>query len=485
MHSRFSHTKLLLSLLALSFLLPSIVSAGTIRKPPNNLGLTAYWSFNEGTSTAATDFSGNGRNGTLTNMDANASWVAGKRGKALFFDGTNEYVTTGQLMNKFFSTATGTISVWVKPTGSSPDATDAYAQATRIAGAAVQTNFAAGIARGTIGGLDRIWAFNYSSGETKVGVAYTNDVWTHIVFVHSLGTLYIYKDGVLADSVASGNTTGLGNNMAVGGSSTANYFNGTIDELRTYNRALSATEIANLYSSGTAKIKSSLPATTVNKTRTPVGSLQSGLVGHWTFDGSSVSGTSVADMSGNGNTGTLTNGASPTIGKIGQGVTFDGTNDYVNVPNTSGALAPGTGSFSATFWYKGTRTEEFLHDNGTFLGARWVISSFKYSFTGAFSAGLASGTYTLPSDNDWHHLAFVLDGSTNSDTISMYLDGAPLEVDATGSHNNQNIPSTSLQIGRGYSLSSNIYRQGPMDDVRIYSRALTAAEAKQLYLLGK
>jgi hypothetical protein len=58
-------------------------------KPPNNLGLVGYWSFNEGTSTVATDFSGNGNHGAFTDSPV---WTNGKRGKALDFDGSNDRV---------------------------------------------------------------------------------------------------------------------------------------------------------------------------------------------------------------------------------------------------------------------------------------------------------------------------------------------------------------------------------------------------------
>ena len=73
----------------------------------------------------------------------------------------------------------------------------------------------------------------------------------------------------------------------------------------------------------------------------PTNSITDGLVGYWTLDGKDTPWTSATaattlDKSGNGNTGTLTNmaiGTSPIIGKIGQGLYFDGDNDYVDVGN--------------------------------------------------------------------------------------------------------------------------------------------------------
>ncbi len=62
-------------------------------------------------------------------------------------------------------------------------------------------------------------------------------------------------------------------------------------------------------------------------------SLTNGLVGYWTFDGTDINGTTALDKSGQGNNGTIT-GATPAMGKLGQGLKFDGVDDYVWVSNT-------------------------------------------------------------------------------------------------------------------------------------------------------
>ena len=96
-----------LKLFLLAFLLFSLfifnlpkASAAIISKPPSNLGLVGYWRFNEGTSTTASDASGNRNNGKLTNFPSpvpfsssvNSGWTNGRLGKALSFDGSNDYV---------------------------------------------------------------------------------------------------------------------------------------------------------------------------------------------------------------------------------------------------------------------------------------------------------------------------------------------------------------------------------------------------------
>jgi hypothetical protein len=100
-------------------LLPSFsfVYAGTLSKPTNNLGLVGYWSFNDATSTQATDFSGRGNTGTLINMDhpatATSGWGSGKFGTGLIFDGLGDYVTVNGVANDVVETSF-TFSVWIK-----------------------------------------------------------------------------------------------------------------------------------------------------------------------------------------------------------------------------------------------------------------------------------------------------------------------------------------------------------------------------------
>ena len=104
---------------------------------------------------------------------------------------------------------------------------------------------------------------------------------------------------------------------------------GQIDDVRIYNRALSAAEILNLYRAGSAKVNVSNTAATANGG----GNLANGLVGGWwTFDGKNMI-NNVADSSGNGNNGDMigfTSTSSAVVpGKLGQALKFNGVNQYV------------------------------------------------------------------------------------------------------------------------------------------------------------
>ena len=83
----------LISLIAM-FAHLQLAHAAIISKPPNNLGLLANWGFNEGVGQFAGDNSGSGNTGTLNNFalsGATSNWTNGKHGKALNFDGSDDY----------------------------------------------------------------------------------------------------------------------------------------------------------------------------------------------------------------------------------------------------------------------------------------------------------------------------------------------------------------------------------------------------------
>src|SRR3989344_8445557 len=89
-------------------------------------------------------------------------------------------------------------------------------------------------------------------------------------------------------------------------------------------------------------------ASTINKSPNYLGS-SNGLVGYWTMDGNSVNWATgaVTDSSGRGNTGTITNMATSTaIGKIGQALNFDGSNDYVELGDKFAGIVTTTGTYS-------------------------------------------------------------------------------------------------------------------------------------------
>jgi hypothetical protein len=204
--------------------------------PPTN-GLVAHWGFNEGSGTTANDSSGNGRTATLVN---NPSWVAGKVGPhALGFNGGSQYVNaapSGSLSGTF------TVMGWANPSNTNP----MDIVGTRGPGEySFDMKFANGnLIHGDIGN-----GSSWITTSADASFSYTTGTWYHVAYVVTPTGYSIYVNGVLVGSGTYGTSTPLlyDSNHPIkigqyGGGS--EYFNGMIDEVRIYNRALNAAEIA-------------------------------------------------------------------------------------------------------------------------------------------------------------------------------------------------------------------------------------------------
>jgi hypothetical protein len=212
-------------------------------------------------------------------------------GYALRFDGVSDFVrlapTASVLAPGWQSTKT--VSVWVRPTGvatctgADPAACDA------IFGDRPRTW---GISRGSLGGLDRIWVWNYDGTFDRIGIEYTPGEWAQIALVHGGGSLKAYKNGVLVGTVTTGATQLAGAPvLQFGGiinNASRNWtFEGEIDELRLWNLAQTEAEIV----------------ADVNRTLTGA---ETGLAAYYRM--SNGFGTTVTDDSGHSWTGTLHDG---------------------------------------------------------------------------------------------------------------------------------------------------------------------------------
>ena len=219
----------------------------------------------------------------------------------------------------------------------------------------------------------------------------------------------------------------------------------------------------------------------INKAPVYLG-LTHGLVGHWTFDGSDISGTRAKDRSGLNNHGTLTSGPTVVSGKIGQALQFDGVDDDVRVTD-SNSISLGNQNLSFSIWAYNTNRNLFEapavfgKTNGadydyTLRISNNGISDAQYSVFQ--DADITPATGTGPKWNEWQHLAVVKNGTT----VSVYADGV-----FSGSGTVTNTDSNGdIYIG---SLAGGNYFKGQIDDVRLYNRALSAGEVQRLYNQGR
>jgi len=214
------------------------IGVGAFADLPSDENLVGYWSFDDGTGTVAVDGSGNGNDGTLYNMEE-ADWVDGAVGKALSFDGVDEFV---EIDDPVLGEAAITISAWVKKT--------AY---TRYQG--IVADYYGGYKNFILGyeTPENSVAFYVGDGTSRDSIfitGFTQDEWHHIVgvFDGSAGTLAIYLDGNKQEKNTSITNVGSSQSPYCSiGRYSSYYFNGLIDEVRIYNRALTPSEIKALY----------------------------------------------------------------------------------------------------------------------------------------------------------------------------------------------------------------------------------------------
>ncbi|OGI17455.1 MAG: hypothetical protein A2Z52_00060 [Candidatus Moranbacteria bacterium RBG_19FT_COMBO_42_6] len=219
-----------------------------------------------------------------------------------------------------------------------------------------------------------------------------------------------------------------------------------------------------------------------------------GSIGSGTFDIDAISVKAIsttvlqaADSSGNNHTGNLTNGPTWTIGPVSGALNLDGTDDYVNL----GAFNFGS-VFTISAWVNinsgRTNIQTIMANSGsgsTTNGFRLFVNTYATSNQRLYiETGNGSGNNSANSADfavpypGWHHIVAIVDRAGG--LANAYVDNVQVITNdgiLTDFANNQ-----TTHIGQ---MTNNTYRfGGKMDDVRIYSGALSAAEIQALYSAG-
>ncbi len=195
-------------------------------------GLIAYYPFNGN----ANDESGNGNDGTGNGDVTLAADRFGDADRAYLFDGNFDYINIGNSTD-FNFTNNFTVGVWLKST-SLGNLNTLVRKGQYSWSLEIRTIQNAQL------GADGISA--QALGVTSMA----NDKWHHVIGTYDGSTISIYVDGKLDDSKpASGNSVVNSTEVWIGGNSQDDnrWFNGTMDDVRLYNRALPANEILALY----------------------------------------------------------------------------------------------------------------------------------------------------------------------------------------------------------------------------------------------
>lgn len=455
-------------------------------------GLVGWWTMDggdtlwtSGTAGNEVDKSGNFNTGTLNSMTRKGSPVAGKIGQALTFVGpsASTWINAGQGSTLNVETGSASWSVWAYP---------GFAENSVAYDQVILDKEQTGN-----GGIflflqgNRVHMYR-GTGNDAGSVVINNNQWYHITVVKVGLVESVYVNGVFDFSVtlSNGSPSSSGVNLGIGGDSGGGrYFIGRIDDVKVYNKSLSASEVKQLYQQGGGVAVNASSQNLDNGS-----TVGTGLVGLWTFNGADLT-DKIYDRSGSGNNGYVGGGTATSTmkvaGKLGQGLKFNGSTSYVTVgtgPNLSGI------SFTISSWIKTADNTT----NGSIYEAWQSPWSFRlYTGSGAVNFQLrnTSGADLLTggvataaiSNNTWYHVVAVYNYvNSSTGTANLYINGA-LATSVSCNVANCLLMDNSGSIPRlmGKKGDASNYFNGIIDDVRIYNKALSASEVKQLYNVGK
>ncbi|MDZ4216921.1 MAG: DUF2341 domain-containing protein, partial [Candidatus Gracilibacteria bacterium] len=544
--------------------------------------------------TTQTDFSGNSLNGTTVAVD----YISGgscKVGGCLRFDSVADVVGFGdpQIMEDVISGEDKkfSMSFWIKP---SAVMTNNFIIAKAADSSCSQNQRSYLLRLGTGSKPEFLW-YGALDGTSYRGVlgstSVTNtSIWYHVVMTYDgtidtnngLDRVKIFVNNLLETTTLNlsfGSLLGAANgtaHFALGNMLTPSgsicgvgipSFNGSIDEVQIYPRALSAAQISQLYTNGNAGnggptlwsaletsvdnvwnlsvtpiTSSGVVGSTVVSANTveiipyaPITALQLGIdnggfqqsttattvqdiwsnptglslpdigVYRWTVGASNLmalnmpfnEGGTQTDFSGNGNTGTATNMVSPngyvSSGRVGGAMSFDGVNDYINVPHSAVNNFGKTDAFTGSAWVNVT---DFATLRYIFAKQRVTSPYEGYDLQVATSGKIwvemvdtAIKTKRIESNvalstGTWQHVAFTYNGSGDASGVKIYINGVNIAVtvlynDAFTADIKNTLP---LLIG----ARDTVYQpmKGLIDEVQIYPRALSAAQISRLYTDG-
>ena len=262
-----------------------------------------------------------------------------------------------------------------------------------------------------------------------------------------------------------------------------NPFDGKLDDIRIYGYALSADQVKKIYN-----------------TTSPTQPIDTSLVGHWTFDGTDIQGTTAIDRSSLGNNGTIT-GTTKTIGKLGQALSFNGSSDVVNVTGLSLPDWQTASGYTISMWVKdfpdniqdvvifemwnsGDTNERIRLSSNNYVSYQRLQVLVGRQFSSNEGYILDYAYSSVSATTEWHHLVVT----ANSSRTALFYNGAEVGSDSSITTSGS-FTFSNIRIGGGASNynggASTTYAGALIDDVRIYNRTLSATEIVNLYSVGK
>ncbi len=339
----------------------------------------------------------------------------------------------------------------------------------------------------------------------NAGPVFSVGTWYHVVAVRDAGTTKFYINGTASGTTTASawNAIGAGDKMTIGAGYSAGYLdyaNARFDDVRYYNRAISAAEALSLYNYGLNINSGDISNTS--------------LVMWWKLD--ETSGTSAADSSGNSKTGTTSGTPTFVTGKVAvtsipavqfDSYLYDGVNQYADIPDNAAYSIPTTGALTVSVWLKQYTNQFTLYEGSGYVNVlgksdfgspnhvEWQMrlynltntetdmrgneSSF-YVFNSTGGTGVSSDFMRETTDvNRWVHYLATMDGTY----VRLYKDGVLQEV-----ANYATFPITPADtIAKIYvaHADNNGYYYGEVGPIKIWNRVLKQGEITRQYTVNE
>ena len=306
------------------------------------------------------------------------------------------------------------------------------------------------------------------------GVTATTGVWYHVVgTLDSSGNAQIYVNGSAGTGITSAPTMTNSDDFEIGSfATTVSLLNGSIDQVRIFNKALSSSEVTTLYGETSASS---------TKSTTDIFADSSGLA-LYEFEsnandtGGTYNGTAT-NVVYNEYDGTASN-VTYSTGKFGQAGVFNGSSSYINYDNFT--FPANDFTFSAWANTNNVASQYNMITTIAKSGSGFMYLTFEYNklfyYDGGSTVSLASSVGSI-SNNTWYHCLIT---KSSTDGIKLYLNGNLVGSNAATTSNPTNGTGQN-RIGHYYTPTSIGHFNGSIDQVRIYDKAISASDVTTLY----
>ncbi len=455
-------------------------TAGCIPPPT---GLVGWWTLDEAGPTVLDHVLG-GAGAVI----GGAKSVAGEVDAALQLNGVDAYVEVPDHPEINFGTGDFSIDLWVS-------APARAAQGVRVIldkRDAQLHGYHLYMAGGRIG-LQLADAAGFTNYTSSIFIPSGSDALHHIAVTvvrqQARGGINFYEDGVLvfpeldsrAHSGSLNSTAPLRLGARTNEASPSGFWDGVLDEVELFNRALAPSEVAAIFSAGAAgKCKC---ARLCNRP-----------LAWWSFEGGGqdVAGASAGPFDG------FVNDATATPGEVGQALSFNGASSYVSIPSKVLDLDLGKPSaLSVDAWIKPRTPNGPIVGNASLIifGTTGYLLSLVHggpTFTvGTFTVApptVTSLVVTCPriALNTWHFVGGTVSyGAGGSNAIArLYVDGKQCGTPAGPLQLNGSTFGANVTIGARSTVTSTTFFNGDIDEVEIFDRELTATDFQSLFAAG-